>query len=544
MNFSAQQVQPFYEVVFDLNFRSYNHFLSGIVLSGASAPSLPANCDAPVVKVLQTPGSNARISTEWRPSKLLCKRFNVPDPFFGRAETSQREQSGSNRMSKSIDTAALLGISSHSVSASVDVAALERLAAALKQTADEDNVKHAASHSLTQLEAPKMISTEKMAVVPEATSDADPLPRAPDDLFASIFGLDEDNVEDVELPPAVVPVTASLTKEPTVAPISNDELAKLYSTMSKGSGPVTSSLTRTRKFASSWDEAPQATHTTHSGPGRHVVDTPFASALNNVASDATSSASNFLKTMSSDAYDGFLPSIDELQRDSGASFKLLKSRDSINTTEHMPSWRSKLAPASEPSSDASISIKNKVDIKMQALTAAREALISASASTPSQPQEISDVMHGPSLPPPGSAWAGPSWQPKPVSWGSAPAVRGSQPSVAVATVPAQPSHQNVAQFNDSHQVVHHSHHSSESHIRKHSSKHKHLDSSREHKSKSSGSLSADAAARHRHHRDDGSVLERNHSRDDRDSDKVKAEHKHRHRHSDDGGDRSSRHHRH
>ncbi len=484
------------------------------------------------MKVLQTPGCNARISTEWRPSKLLCKRFNVPDPFFGRSETSQREQSSSNRMSKTIDTASLLGISSHSASAVVDVAALERLAAALKQTADEDKVKQAASQSQTQLESPKIISNDKMAVLPEVASDdhTDPLPRAPDDLFASIFGLDEGVIDDVELPPALVPAITSLTKEHTIEPISNDELATLYSSMSKGSGPVTSALARTRKFTSSWDEAPQTAHGVLMAPVRRATETPSASVLNHgVSSDATTSASNFLKTMSSDAFDGFLPSMDELQRDSGASFKLLKSRDSINPTEQLPSWRSKLAPASEQSTGASMSIKDKVDVKMQALVAAREALVSATVTILSKQPETSDVMHGPCLPPPGSAWAGPSWQPKPVSWASAPAVRGSQPSVLISSSPSQPSHQNVAQSSSV---------QSETHM--HSSRHKHRDSSREHKSTSSASLSEDASSRRRHHKSHRSDYESNHSRDDRDIDKVKSGHKHRH-HSDDRGDRSGSH---
>lgn len=536
-----QQVFLSYFVDLYFHFSCGHYFLLGIVLSGASAPSPTVNCEAPVVKVLQTPGSNARISAEWRPSKLLCKRFNVPDPFFGRAEASQREQSSNNRMSKTIDTAALLGISSHSASAAVDVAALERLAAALKQTADEDKVKQAAANSQTQLEASKMISSDrndKMAVLPEATSDADALPRAPDDLFASIFGLDEEIVEDVELPPASVPVITNLTKAPAVEPISNDELAKMYSTMSKGSGPVTSALTRPRKFASSWDEAPQAAHAAPSVPVRPASDIPASSALNQgTASDATTSASNFFKAMSSNAYDGFLPSIDELQRDSGASFKLLKSRDSINPTEQLPSWRSRLAPASGQLSDAATSIKNKVDVKMQALVAAREALASGSVAITPQPPETAEVVYGPSLPPPGSAWTGPSWQPKPVSWGSAPAVRGSQSSVPVAASASQQSHQNAVQLNDSHQLNHHSHHSLPSDIHKHSSRHKHRESSRERQSNSCAPLGEDAAVRRRHHGD-----HRSPARDERDSDKVKARHKHRHHRSEDREDKSSRRH--
>ncbi len=513
-------------------------------MSGASGPSPSAICEAPVQNILQTPGSNARISVEWRPSKLLCKRFNVPDPFFGRSETSQREQSGSNRMSKTIDTAALLGISSHPVSAAVDVAALERLAAALKQTAEEDKVKQAASLSVIRLEAPGMISDDHMAVLPELTSDADPLPRAPDDLFASIFGLDEATVEDVELPPAVVPVTTSSTQEPTVAPMSNDELVKLYSNMSKGSGPVSSALTRTRKFASSWDEAPQVAHETHNSPVRLGVGILNSSASHHSASDANSSASNFLKTMSSDAYDGFIPSIDELQRDSGASFKLLKSRDSVNTAGQLPSWRCKLGPVSEQLPDASTSIKNKVDVKMQALVAAREALVVASVPVASQPPKGDDVMYGPSLPPAGSVWAGPSWQPKPVSWGSAPAVRGSQLPVPVATATSKPSSQNVVLSHDSHQAIHHSHHSLLSDNHKHPSRHKHLDSGRERKSRHSDLYSEDTSARHSHRSDHGTELEVNHIRDDRSSDQIKAARKHKHHRSDDRGDRSSHSHRH
>jgi hypothetical protein len=486
---------------------------TGIVLSGASAPSPAAACDAPAIKVLQTPGSNARISAEWRPSKLLCKRFNVPDPFFGRADSSQREQSSSNRMSKTMDTAALLGItSSHAANAAVDVTALERLAAALKQTADEDRHKQATPHSEAQPDATKAVSSDKMAVLPESSGDAaEPLPRAPDDLFASIFGIDEGISEDVELPPAVVPVAAVLAAGPTIAPISNDELASMYSAMSRGSGPVTSSLARTRKFASSWDETPQTAAKVVSPPARRPAEVPLPIVNRSIAIDAAASASNFFKAMSSDAYEGFVPSIDELQRDNGASFKSLKDRDSTKQSEQLPSWRSKAVPSSEPASDASRMIKNKVDIKMQALTAAREALVS-----------VSDVMHGPSLPPPGSAWSGPSWQPKPVSWASAPAVRGSQAAALVASSPAQPSIQSTSKLRDDL----HLHGPLQNDT--HSSKHKHRDSSdREHKSKDSVTSGEDADKR-RHHGDHR-----------HESDKVKDRHKHKHHHRDDRSDRGS-----
>lgn len=30
-----------------------------------------------------TPGKPSRETLEWHPDKLLCKRFNVPDPFPG-----------------------------------------------------------------------------------------------------------------------------------------------------------------------------------------------------------------------------------------------------------------------------------------------------------------------------------------------------------------------------------------------------------------------------------------------------------------------------
>jgi hypothetical protein len=537
-----------------LNCTSYTFgFVLGIVLSSASAPPPALSCEAPVAKVLQTPGSNARTCIEWRPSKLLCKRFNVPDPFFGRAETSQREQSSSNRISKTMDTAALLGISSSlSMSAVVDVAALERLAAALKQTADEDQSKQAskaASQCHVQADMSKVVSNDKMAVMTEVSTadNAEPLPRAPDDLFTSIFGTDEGFGEDVELPPAVVPVTTSMTITPAVVPISNDELANMYSAMSKGSGPTTSALARPRKFASSWDEAPLSTAVPNA-PARRPAELP-AKAVKNLGTtgDAASSASDFLKTMSSDAYDGFLPSMDELQRDNGASFMQLKSRDSVNQLEQLPSWRSKLPSTSEQITDASISIKNKVNVKMQALAAAREALVSSSVgAAPLRPEIITaDIMHGPSLPPPGSAWTGPSWQPKPVSWGSAPSVRGSHASVVVTSSCIQPLNQNLVQSSDSHQELHPSSSSSQREVQRHSSKHKHRDSKsysdREHKSANSVPFSNDVDILRKHHSDRRSDSEAKFKEDDRGAEKVKDGHNHKH-HRDDRAYRS--HHRH
>lgn len=502
----------------------------GIVLSGSSAPPPTAALEPPPATVLQTPGSNARSSKEWRPSKLLCKRFNVPDPFFGRAETSQTAQSSSNRMSKTLDTAALLGISgSHSASAVVDMAALERLAAALKQTADEDKSKQALSLSQAEGDAPKAVPSDKVSVVPDISSadTSEPLPRAPDDLFASIFGLDEEISEDVELPPAVTATSTTSTVEPAVAPISNDELANMYSAMSKGGGPSTSSMARPRKFSSAWDEAPSSSAGGFSASSARLSESLAAPVPNHgTAIDALSSASHFLKTISSDAYDGFLPSMDELQRDNGASFKQLKSRDSVNQSEQLPSWRSKLVPASDQTTDAAKSIKDKVDIKMQALAAAREALVSSSnapASSQRPENNVCDVMYGPSLPPPGSAWAGPSWQPKPVSWGSAPAVRGSQSFVAASSAVAQPSNQNIVQPVDCRGNAHPSTTSPRRETHSHSSKHKHRDS------KSSKDHEADS--KHRHRSDSSKQFK----------DEVKEGHKHRHRGSDDGGDR--RHHR-
>jgi len=543
-SFSALQVRSFERFSLTLPETKYN-FL-GIVLSGASAPSPGVTSEAAAVKVLQTPGTHARISIEWRPSKLLCKRFNVPDPFFGRAETFQREQSSSNRMSKTMDTAALLGISSsHATSAAVDVTALERLAAALKQTADEDKSKQTASRQ-AQPEVSKAIPNEKMAVLPEPASgdNAEPLPRAPDDLFASIFGLDDDINEDVELPPAVVSVATTLAVEPTVAPISNDELAELYSSMTKGSGPVTSSLARTRKFASSWDAAPQTTAGSTGLLARRPAEVPAAPVPSQGSqSDATASASKFLKAMSSDAFDGFLPSMDELQRDNGASFKLLKSRDSASQAEQLPSWRSKLVPACEQLSDASKDIKSKVDIKMQALAAAREALVSSSVAAPSQEPGIGipDVMHGPSLPPPGSSWAGPSWQPKPVSWGSAP-VRGSQSSMFAANATAQPSNRDCVQTSDSRGDTHHNRVSNASHSsitsdeRSHKHRHRHSNSDSDRKSKNCSPGAENSADRPRHHSHHRSASDR---RDDHERDKSKDGHRHRHHRSDDrsGGGR-------
>lgn len=500
------------------------------MLSGSSALPPAAVVEPPPATVLQTPGSNARSSREWRPSKLLCKRFNVPDPFFGRAETSQTAQSSSNRLSKTFDTAALLGISgSHSASAVVDMAALERLAAALKQTADEDKSKQALSLSQAQADASKAAPGDKMPILADTSSadNAEPLPRAPDDLFASIFGVDEGISEDVELPPAVTAAATASTVAPAVVPISNDELANMYSAMSKAGGPTTSSMARSRKFSSSWDEAPPSSGGSlpPSSAGGFRASSARSELLaapapkHGSASDAVSSASHFLKTISSDAYDGFLPSMDELQRDNGASFKQLKSRDSVIQPEQLPSWRSKLVAANDQATDASKSIKDKVDIKMQALAAAREALVSSSNTpAPSQRPEtnVADVMHGPSLPPPGSAWAGPSWQPKPVSWGSAPAVRGSQSFVAATSAVAQP----MVQPGDGCAHPHASTGSPHREAHSHTSKHKHRDSKKDHE-----------AERHRHRSDS----------DKKFKDEVKEGHKHRHHRSDDGGDR--RHHR-
>ncbi len=453
-------------------------------------------------------------------------------------------------MSKTMDTAALLGISSSlSTSSVVDVAALERLAAALKQTADEDKSKQSSNGSSqgpNQTDLSKVISNDKMAVLLEVSNVdiEEPLPRAPDDLFASIFGLDEVIGEDVELPPAIVPpVTTSVTIAPAVVPISNDELANMYSAMSKGSGPATSSLARPRKFASSWDEAPVSASALLNAPIGRPADSPAKLAQNlGAASNAASSASEFLKTMSSDAYDGFLPSMKELQKDNGASFQQLKSRDSVSLLEQLPSWRSKLASTGEHPTDASITIKNKVDVKMQALAAAREALASSSVgSAPLQRPELitADVMHGPSLPPPGSVWTGPSWQPKPVSWGSAPSVRGSQASGAVASSCVQPLNQHLVKSSESPRKLDHTSFSTQHEIQPDSSKHKHRDpkshSHREHKS------SKDVDIKRRHHSDHRSHSEAKFKGDDQDSKKVKDGHHHRH-HRDDQADRS--HHRH
>jgi hypothetical protein len=180
---------------------------------------------------------------------------------------------------------------------------------------------------------------------------------------------------------------------------------------------------------------------------------------------------------------------------------------------------------------------------MQALAAAREALVSVCVPAAPRSPEISAaaVVHGPSLPPAGSSWAGPSWQPKPLSWGAAPAVRGSQIAAA------QPSDHHATQLMGS---LRSADGSSGSSLTGHSSKHRHRDKDsnshhhRQHKHSSPIASSADASEQRARGRDNRSECETNLLREDRESGSVKHEHRHRHshRHSDERVSRSSHRH--
>ena len=182
---------------------------------------------------------------------------------------------------------------------------------------------------------------------------------------------------------------------------------------------------------------------------------------------------------------------------------------------------------------------------MQALAAAREALASSSVTSAPclhRPDNVAtEVMHGPSLPPPGSAWTGPSWQPKPVSWASAPAVRGSQSSLVTASAPARSLQQNIVQSSSSHQNSHHSSSSSQRETHSHSSKHRHRDS-KSHSDRGDREPSCENISDRRgHHSGHRSESESKVKREHGEAGTVKDGHKHRHR-RDDRDDRS--HHKH
>jgi len=154
-------------------------------------------------------GKLTRVRADWRPDKLVCKRFNVPDPYFGRAAAAKTGKGSAVAMAnaKSSVFAASTAAASGFEELLLSVAPAPALPAKPAAGQAPDGAGGGGAGGDGEQGEKGGGNGKGAKLLSLVASDAPVTTRPPADVFKSIFD-DSDDDDDDDLPPAYVPAGA------------------------------------------------------------------------------------------------------------------------------------------------------------------------------------------------------------------------------------------------------------------------------------------------------------------------------------------------